>query len=220
MKKLILMLIALVATLSMYAQPDNVNYKQVTVTNIRALRNGVNIISPCTFTSTVTMSSTVYNSIVIPAMNLSKAADANKPDTDSATMTYLVPQNDTTEMAGIFVKLPDDWKAGSAIYLYAEWLQASAKKVYWVINYKVAAPGLALTNWSTIGDSTNTQYTYGSGTISQLTQIGTIAPIQHNTMLHLKLYRKDNSLSGDAKLVALVIKYQVDAFGATGLITK
>lgn len=171
-----------------------------------------------TFTGNVTLSGdgTAWEDLWVPLTSTALGA-LSKPDFDYTSIGYLFPQNDATEILYFIVQMPHRWKEGSTIYPHIHWSQSANQAVTWKIDYKWFNTGAAVPgSFTTLTMATNL-YTYTSGTIHQKTTntsgiAGTGKTI--SSLMLIKLYRNDNTYTGDALAYQFDIHYEVDSFGS------
>ena len=171
-------------------------------------------------TEAITLSgtATVWDDLMFPSHSLKSVGTTAKPDYDVVGQTLDFPE-DTTEAIGFAVQMPHDWLQGSTIYPHVHWLRESADSVDWTFRYKWFNIGATLpVAWTTKKLSHNTS-TWTSGTIHEISRVVNAVGISGSgktisSILIVKFYRKDDSYTGDAKLLQIDIHYERDGLGS------
>lgn len=138
-----------------------------------------------------------------------------KPDFDTTNVALLFPQNDPDEVIYMITQMPHGWKEGTDLEAHFHWLQENSDSCTWKLSYKWTDIGETLpASWTTLTGSELT-YTYSSGSLHQLTELGMISGSGHtfSSILQLKFFRDDNVYSGDAKGLELDFHYEIDKLG-------
>lgn len=140
-----------------------------------------------------------------------------KPDFDFTNIGLLFPQNDTSEIVYITVQMPHGYKEGTPINPHIHAIQKANQAVRFDMDYK----------WYNVGDTEPVSWTkhiinqyeipYTSGNLSQIIEgasmiDGTGKKI--SSILKIKLFRNDNTYTGDFFADQFDIHYQVDAYGS------
>lgn len=146
-----------------------------------------------------------------------------KPDFDYANIGLLFTQNDTTEQVYIIAQFPHGWKEGSAINPHVHCIQKANQPVRFDMAYK----------WYNVGDPEPTSWTihtidsytipYVSGNLSQIVEGSAMIDWtgkKISSLLKIKLYRNDNTYTGDFFAEQFDIHIQLDAFGSIAEYTK
>ncbi len=159
---------------------------------------------------------TQWDDLVFP-LTTGKLGIINKPDFDYDNNAYLFPQNDPSEKIYLTGQMSHSWKTGSMIYPHIHWLQTAATAVGWKLDYKLYDNGTTPPAWTTI--SLNTQaYTYVSGSLAQISKSATgidCSTITGTSAMFIgRLYRDDNTTTGDVAAWQFDIHYEKDSLGS------
>lgn len=139
-----------------------------------------------------------------------------KPDFDETNVGLLFPQNDATEKIFMIGQAPHDRKAGSDLFPHIHWSQKASSAVTWKLDYKWYNLGdVEPANFTTITSTTNI-FTYVSGTLAQITLFPTItgSNMGISSIMKCKLYRQDNTTTGDVLADQFDFHYERDGFGS------
>lgn len=140
-----------------------------------------------------------------------------KPDFDETNVGLLFPQNDTSEVAYFIAQLPHAWKAGTEIRPHVHWQQSAATAVTWKLDYKIFNPNeLVPAAFTTISGDTPS-FSYTSGNLHQITPIGSGIDMTGKTLSAVilgKIYRDDNTTTGDVTGWDIDFHYQIDTLGS------
>lgn len=144
-----------------------------------------------------------------------KIGALDKPDFDFTNIGLLFPQNDATEIIYIIGQLPHARQLGSPLKPHIHWRQSANTPVKWVLEYKICNNGEVPPVSFTKLESTETTFDYVEG-ITQITPLGTIdgANIALSSILLMKVYRDDNTTTGDVLGYEMDIHYQIDSRGS------
>lgn len=158
---------------------------------------------------------TVFDDLVVPLTTSKQGANA-KPDYDFTNNGYLFPQNNATEILYLIVQMPHAWREGSTVYPHVHYQQAAGTAVTFKIDYKWFNAGEAVpASWTTLTMGTNV-FTYVSGNLHQISEgdgiVGTGKKI--SSILLIKLYRQDNTTTGDVLTLQFDIHYEKDSMGS------
>lgn len=170
----------------------------------------------------LTGKATVWDDVLVP-LTQTKIGANGKPDFDETNIGYLFPQNDATEILYVIAQMPHKWKEGSTIYPHVHWQQAADANVTWKIDYKWFNIGAAVpAGFTTLALDQLTQ-TYTSGSIHQLSAsangiAGTGKLL--SSILLVKLYRNDNTYTGDALAWDFDIHIEIDSIGSEAVYSK
>lgn len=166
---------------------------------------------------------TSFEDLRTSATQLKSVGVANKPDFDVTNLTLDFPQNDTSEIVGYNFQIPHSWKQGSTIYPHVHIDQTANQAINFRIQYKwYNANATEPTAWSTLNMATQA-YTWTTGTLhNMLTNSTGISGTGKtiSSILKIKLYRTDNTYTGDVKVTEFDIHYEVDGFGSNSETTK
>jgi hypothetical protein len=159
----------------------------------------------------------VYWDDLFCPLTSSKLGVNDKPDFDYTNVGYLFPQNDTSEAVYLIVQMPHKWKIGTTIKPHVHYRRTAAGKPTFKIDYC----------WFNVGEAVETPTTtltldveempYTSGSIQQVnTNEDGISGAGKglSSILLVKLYRDDNTVSGDVLTYQFDIHYQIDAPGS------
>ncbi len=175
-------------------------------------------------TMTLVGTATVFDDLLIE-MKESLRGSQTKPDWDSTNFGLLFPRNDTSEYIVFNVQMPHRWKEGTTIYPHVHFFQDQNVTPTFKIDYR----------WVNIGASVpsfTTGYTMSTIVGSQTWTTGMLHRVVGNStgisgsgktissMLQIKLYRDDNTYSGDCLVVSFDIHYEIDGLGSSLEYTK
>lgn len=140
----------------------------------------------------------------------------NKPDFDYTNVGLLFPQNDATEIVYMIGQLPHGYDAGSDIKPHIHWQQSSASAPTWTLEYKWFNNGEAAPAAFTTVNATAQAFTYVSGNLAQISSWAAISGTgkKESSILLLKLYRNDNTVTGDVLAFEFDIHFQRDKRGS------
>jgi hypothetical protein len=165
---------------------------------------------------------TTFNDLVVPLTSSKIGANA-KPDFDETNVGFLFPQNDATEILYLVVQMPHMWKVGSTIYPHVHYKRTAAGKPTFQITYSwfnigdtAIAPGTTL-------DLATEVITYSSGSIHQINASASGISGSGKTissLLLIKLFRNDNTVTGDVLAYQFDIHYEIDTMGSRTEFTK
>lgn len=138
-----------------------------------------------------------------------------KPDFDFTNIGLLFPQNDATEIVYIIGQIPHARQAGSPLKPHIHWRQSAATDVNWVMEYKICNNGEVPAGTFTKLESTTKTFDYVEG-ITQITPLGEIdgTDIKLSSILLMKIYRDDNTTTGDVLGYEMDIHYVIDSRGS------
>lgn len=145
-----------------------------------------------------------------------KRGALNKPDFDETNIGLLFPQNDASEKIYIVAQMPHNYMVGSDIYPHVHWQQSANTAVTWKMDYKWFNVGDAVpAAFTTISTSTGV-FTYTSGNLMQVSSFGPISGASKNlsSFLLIKVYRDDNTTTGDVLGFEFDIHIQGDTAGS------
>jgi hypothetical protein len=159
---------------------------------------------------------TVWDDLRAPFTQVRQGA-LLKPDFDETNVGLLFPQNDPTEIAFIIMQLPHDYKQGTNIKPHVHWQQSAATAVTWKMDYKLFDPEeLIPASFTTLTTSTGV-FTYTSGNLHQISSFGEIdcsGVSGVSSVLLVKVYRDDNTTTGDVLGFEFDVHYQRDTMGS------
>lgn len=165
-------------------------------------------------------SATVWDDIFFPLVT-AKQGQTDKPAFDSNELGYLFPSSDTSAIMYIVGQMPHSLKVGSNIDPHVHWNQNHSGSVVFKLDYKwFPIGGSVPASWNThIMNVPVVQYT--SGSTHQLSYGSTMisgsmltSGIGVSSMILMKLYRDDNTYSGNAIAYQLDIHYEKDSVGS------
>jgi len=147
----------------------------------------------------------------------SKQGATAEPNFDETNVGLLFPQNDDTEIVFIIAQMPHDWKTGTNIRPHIHWQQSANTAVTWKMDYKWFENGGAVpASFTPISTSTGI-FTYTSGDFAQISSFPEIdgsSISSVSSMMLIKLYRDDNTTTGDVLAFEFDIHYQIDSLGS------
>jgi len=166
-------------------------------------------------TPVLTGNATCWDDILFPFTQAKLGANA-KPDFDYTNVGLLFPQNDATEIIYIVGQLPHSYLEGSAIYPHIHWQQSASTAVTWKLAYKWFNIGAAVPAGFTILPAATGINTYVSGNLHQVSSFGAIAGTGKgiSSILLMKVYREDNTTTGDVLGFQFDIHYEKDTIGS------
>lgn len=174
------------------------------------------LVIKCGENKTMLLDESVYDDMSFPLLQGRQTA-LGKPDFDYTNLGFLFPQNDSSEFVIVRCQLKHTWKEGSTIFPHVHWRQKANQQVTFKIDYKWYNNGdNEPTDWSTLIMNENLM-PYISGTISQTTRNSTgISGVgkKISSMLLIKLYRDDNTYTGDALVDDFDIHIEIDSLGS------
>jgi len=139
----------------------------------------------------------------------------SKPDFDYDNIGLLFPQNDATELVTVIAQMPHSTKIGTELRPHVHWRQTAETAVNWVLDYKVVPVGGVVPAEFTRLQSTITTLPYTSG-VHQITPLGVIpgTGIGLSTIILCRVFRNDNTTTGDVLGYEFDIHYQIDSRGS------
>jgi hypothetical protein len=152
-----------------------------------------------------------------------KQGATSLPDFDYTNVGLLFPQNDATEIVYIIGQMPHDYKLGTDIKPHIHWQQSAATAVTWKMDYKWFENGSAVPASFTPITANSDIFTYTTGNMLQISAFPAInrSGIDSvSSVLLIKLYRDDNTTTGDVLAFEFDIHYQVDSLGSRLEYTK
>lgn len=190
---------------------ESVNFKEVTT-----FEKDVELQGDITFTDTF------WNDLRFTFTQSKLGANA-EPNFDETNVGLLFPQNDTTEIVYIIAQLPHAYKLGTNLKPHIHWQQSADTAVVWKMDYKWFENGDAVpANFTTIASDTDV-FTYTSGDLAQISSFPEIdgsGVDGISSMLLIKVYRDDNTTTGDVLGFELDIHYQINSIGSSGEFNK
>lgn len=139
-----------------------------------------------------------------------------KPDFDETNVGLLFPQNDTSEKVFIIGQLPHGYLEGSSLTPHIHWQQSANTAVTWKLDYKWFNGGDAIpANFTTITANTNL-FSYSSGNLHQKSFFPIIDGVgkRISSILLMKIYRDDNTTTGDVLSFEFDIHFQSSTSGS------
>ena len=165
---------------------------------------------------------TVFEDLFVPLTSSKVGANA-KPDFDETNIGYLFPQNDATEILYLIVQIPHRYKEGSDIYPHIHYKRTAAGKPTFKIAYTWFNTGSATAAPTTVLPLDVEATTYTSGSIHQINKSATAISGTGKTissLLLIKLYREDNTVTGDVLAYQFDLHFEVDGIGSSTEYTK
>lgn len=163
-----------------------------------------------------------WDDLRVPLTQTQRGA-TSKPDFDVTNVGYLFPQNDNTEILYFIVQMPHSWKIGTDIKPHIHWQQSADLEATWKLDYKILEVGEAVPAGFTTISGTTVSVTYVSGDLHQqtpLTDIDMSGVTGTSAVILGKLYRDDNTYTGDALAFDFDFHFQMDAIGSRDENTK
>jgi len=159
--------------------------------------------------------STVWDDLNFPLVQ-GKQGALSKPDFDYDSLTYMFPQNDTTEVLSVQIQIPHSWKEGSTVYPHLHIQQSKNLQATFKIVYKWWDVGEAIPSaWLDYTMGTYS-YSYTSGILQQILKgsggisgSGKVA----SSMFLAKIYRTDNVYTGDIGAITFDLHAEFDKLG-------
>jgi len=166
---------------------------------------------------------TGYDDLFVPLVQ-GKQGSTSLPNFDYDEVAYMFPQNDPDEILYFQVQLPHRWKEGSRLYPHVHYRQADASTApTYKLDYKIASIGGSFNNaWQTYTmdtsvaawiDSSTHQLNRGDGGVDASTYT-------KSAIILCKLYRDDNTVTGDVPTYQFDIHFEVDGLGSETEFTK
>lgn len=159
---------------------------------------------------------TVFKDWTFPFSQVKQGSNL-KPDFDETNVGLLFPQNDATEKIFMVGQTPHERLDGSDLFPHIHWSQKAATGVVWKLDYK----------WYNLGDVEPASFTtitsiedvfvYSSGTLAQISKFPTINGLgkKISSIMKCKLYRQDNTTTGDVLADQFDFHYECDGFGSS-----
>lgn len=172
-------------------------------------------------TFTMSGSATVWDDIFFPLVT-AKQGQTDKPAFSTVDLGYLFPQNDTSQFMMIVAQFPHSMKEGSNINPHVHWNQNHSGSVVFKMDYK----------WFPIGGSIPAAFEthvmplrvlpYTSGSMHQLNYgtaisgsiLGSGIGAGVSSIMLIKLYRDDDTYTGNAITYQFDIHYEKDTLGS------
>lgn len=168
-------------------------------------------------TMTLAGSATVWDDMFFP-LTTAKQGQTDKPPFDTNGIGYLFPQADTTHIMYIIAQFPHSYSLGTSIFPHVHWKQENSGSVVFKMDYKWFNIGdIVPANFSTYVMEVDTQ-TYTSGSLHQLTGGSIAITGSHinkvSSLMLIKLYRDDNTYTGNALTYQFDIHFCKDSLGS------
>lgn len=169
--------------------------------------------------------STVFDDFSVP-LTKEKQGQSDKPDYDYTNLGLLFPQNDATEIIYLTFQMSHMKKLDSDIYFHVHYIQSSATKPTFKIQYKFYKNGSEVPgSWTTLSTSDGDKgiFTYSSGDILQIATFPAITPPSSESVsanLDVKFYRDDNDLTGDCLTKYIDFHFEKNTNGSRTQYTK
>jgi hypothetical protein len=163
-------------------------------------------------------SSTLSEDLFFP-LTAGKVGVVDQPPFSTTEIAYLFPANDASQVIYVIGEMPDGWAIGTDIMPHVHWKQTHSGSVVYKIDYKWFNNGSNVPDtFSTYVMSTN-ENPYTSGSILQETSGSAFISGSHITgessMFLIKLYRDDNTYTGNAITYQFDITIQKESFGGS-----
>jgi hypothetical protein len=162
-------------------------------------------------------SATVWDDIFFP-LTTAKQGQTDKPAFDANEVAYLFPQADTSAVMYIIAQFPHSWKIGSRIYPHVHWKQTQSGSVVYKIDYKWTSLGSQVSNSFTTYTMSSPEYLYTSGSLNQINTntvgISGSSISGVSSIMLIKLYRDDNTYTGNATTYQFDIHILKDSLGS------
>jgi len=168
-------------------------------------------------------SAVLWDDIFFP-LTTGKQGQTDQPPFSTAEVAYLFPQANTSHVIYMIAQLPHRWATGTEISPHVHWKQASSGSVVFKMDYKwFDIGGVVPADFQTyVMDVDAMPYT--SGSIHQLTGGSATIDGSHITgvssLMLIKLYRDDNTYTGNAATYQFDIHLQIDGFGSANKFSK
>lgn len=150
-----------------------------------------------------------------------------KPDFDFTNLGLLFPQNDTSEKIYSVFQMSHRKKLGSSIQFHIHYIQSSANKPIFTIQYRFYNNGSLVPSYSTLNTSdvggNQGVFSYTSGSMLQIAKFPEITAPANETVsanLDIILYRNDNTVIGDVLVKYIDLHYQIDSDGSRSEYSK
>lgn len=146
-----------------------------------------------------------------------KQGQSSKPDYDFTNMGLLFPQNDATEIVYLITQFPHEGM-NSELKPHIHFVQSVAQQPTFKMDYRIFENGDndAYKAFGTLTASTFA-FTWTSGDLLQIAAFPSIdisALTEISWMMDIKLYRDDNTVTGDVLGKQFDIHYQMDDWGS------
>lgn len=157
----------------------------------------------------------VWDDLRVP-LTQGKLGTLDKPDFDFTNVGYLFPQNDPTEIIYIILQMPHAWREGSTVVPHIHWRQTVGTAVTWAMDYKWFNLDSAVPGAFTTLTTSSIVFPYTSGSLSQISSFGDLSGSGFliSSLLLIKIYRTDNTTTGDVLAWDFDIHYQLDMVGS------
>ncbi len=168
-------------------------------------------------------SSNVWDDIMFP-LTAGKVGVVDQPAFSMTEVAYLFPPSNTSQIIYIIAQFPHSWAIGTNIEPHVHWKQTSSGSIVFKIDYKWFDIGSILpSTWTTYVMSQD-EYPYTSGSMHQLTSGSVFISGSHisgiSSLMLVKLYRDDNTYTGDAVTYQFDIHIQKDTLGSITELSK
>lgn len=157
---------------------------------------------------------------------LGRQGAASKPDFDYTNLGLLMPQNDATEIIYITNQLPHSTKNGDiTIYPHIHYIQDEAEEPVFKMDYRFYNNGSTPPSFTTglsTANGAGLVFTYSSGSILQIIRFPSIdlTNVLPSTWYDIKVYRDDNTVTGDVLLKGFDFHRPIDGIGSEQQFTK
>ena len=150
-----------------------------------------------------------WEDYTVPATR-SKRGNTDKPDFDYTDVGLLFPQNNATEILYITDQMPHRW-TGGVIRPHIHWIQTSADIAGWTMDYRFYNNAATPPSFTTAATIASSVFTWTSGSIVQISKFAEIdlSALNASALFDLKIYRDDNTISGDVLFKSFDFHYRV-----------
>jgi len=152
-----------------------------------------------------------------------KQGQSSLPDYDFTNMGLLFPENGASEIVYLHAQFPHRMLLGSDIYPHIHYVQDVADEPVFKMDYRWTKNGDDPTGSFTTISASTFAFAYTSGSILQIVAFPAIDGSGIDTvssMMDIKIYRDDTSVSGDVLTKEFDIHYQIDDRGSREEYTK
>lgn len=162
-------------------------------------------------------SSLVWDDLFFPLIS-AKQGQTDKPPYDYNEIAVLFPQNDTSNIMYMIAQFPHIWAVGTSVKPHVHWKQTQSGSVVFKIEYKLFDIGAPVPNTFNTFVMAQHKIPYTSGSMHQINAGSAVISCSSITnvspLMLLKLYRDDDTYTGNAVTYHFDIHYQKDGFGS------
>jgi hypothetical protein len=151
-----------------------------------------------------------------------RQGQGTKPDFDFTNIGWLMPENVATESVYMLAQFDHGYKLGSDIEPHVHFIQTVAAVPTFKLDYRWYDKGDTVPAFATIETVTETAVTFAVGIHQRIDfpKISGAAISKMSSMMDLKLYRDDTSVSGDVLTKEFDIHFRSDSDGSKTKDTK